>query len=548
MVTQSMPLLRKNNSPSENRVLSRRENWWPVCLKIGFAGAMLGWWAWLWWFAGRSRGLSGLYSWVSQRLMRDGFSITFGALTVLTALVFTWAWRSKASLGKRIAISCILIVGGIIGPVLTGAYSLIVNMAYPKGWEWDMVRAALITVTPVLCLLTVWAVLWFHRPRPWRLVRYLGLAYLAGWLVLPMLVGGRLRRVFYHFTHPRFEVVLLTLLSLAVVLVASWKMRNQRLKLWVFGLAGFMAGPGSYLTRPMGEIRPPSLPVVALPAGIRNTDPLVALSDQCGNGRRWLTFDTTGLEGFPAQDVHSSSLVIHRIREWTADGSPTGEGSGIDPALTMGWNHPPDADARQNWSVSLNLTDNGSPRYKGILKIEGEYRGVRRQPVVTMGIGSTSEMQVPGSLFNLTLNQPCQFIKHGHTHWWIREKKWSPHGAWAREPWRPRAHPNYARPDWTATFSPPAPYPYSVRSHSEYGGFRSLYGEASIAYTMQWQLFAADEFTRLNTTERERLRAERLAAWENWQKTASLTLHKPVEEIVGPFCLYLKVPEFKGGP
>jgi hypothetical protein len=54
------------------------------------------------------------------------------------------------------------------------------SMAYPEGWRGDMARALLITLTPILCLLTAIAVLWRHRSRPRLLVHYLGLAYLAG--------------------------------------------------------------------------------------------------------------------------------------------------------------------------------------------------------------------------------------------------------------------------------------------------------------------------------------------------------------------------------
>ena len=33
-----------------------------------------------------------------------------------------------------------------------------------------------------------------------------------------------------------------------------------------------------------------------------------------------------------------------------------------------------------------------------------------------------------------------------------------------------------------------------------------------------------------------------------WLKTATMTLHEPVEEIVVPFCLELEVPEFSPAP
>ena len=174
---------------------------------------MVGWWVWLWWFAGQSRDLTHWYSWVSVQLKRDGFSITFGILTFLSAMVLAWAWHSTIEVWKRTVVCCGIMVGGIILPVLAGAYSLIANIGYPEGWHWDMARAGLVTVTPILCLLSGLGVLWLHRSRPMFLVCWLGFAYLGGWLVVPLLLSGNLKKGFHHFTHLRFENVGMTLLA-----------------------------------------------------------------------------------------------------------------------------------------------------------------------------------------------------------------------------------------------------------------------------------------------------------------------------------------------
>ena len=536
-----------NQIPIGRPVLGPLEIWRATGYKILFGATLLGWWSWLWWFAGQCCDLDHLYSWVSVQLKRDGFSITFGLLTLLSAVVLAWAWCSNRPVRKRIAASCFVMVGGIILPVLAVAFSLIANMGYPDGWLLDMARAAIISVTPVLCLLAVMVVLWLHRSRPRLLVYYLWSAFLAGWLVIPLILSGRLKRGFYHFTHPRFEGVLLTLLSLLVVLVASWTMRNQKHKLWMFCLAGLIAGPGIYLTRFSKEPWP-SLPKTVHSAAIRTTRPLPALSDQTGNSVRSIRFDSAHLLGLPDPAVHSQSLEITGISESTAHTGESYDVTRLRPYLTMGWNHPPDAAARQEWRIDMQLSDNGGPRYHGTLKLEGIFRGLRRRPVVSLPAGKTSRLWTPGSMWHVTLKPECLFIKHGHTHLSVEETRWSPHGASAREPWRPEAHPGYAKPDWTVTFSPPSPNSFTVRSHSEYGQFRSLYSESSSSITMKWELFDVGEYKLMSRGDRERRRAERLVAWESWLKTATLTLHEPVDAIVVPFSLEVDVPEFSPSP
>ncbi len=542
-----MPTAQNKKPPVESAIAGRLGSWRAICGKVLFVAMMLGWWSWLWWFSGQCRDLENLYSWVYFQLKRDGFSITFGALTFLSAVVLAWAWHSKLKVWKRIAASCFIIVGGIILPVLAGAFSLMVNIDFPDGWGRDMARAVLLTFTSVLCLLAVMVVLWLHRSRPRLLVYYLWSAYLAGWLLIPLLLSGRLKRGFYHFTHPRFEGVLLTLLSLIVVLVASWTIRNQKHKLWVFFLAGLIAGSGFLLRRFSKELRP-SLPETVHSAGIRTTRPLPALSDRTGNSVRSIRFDSAQLLGLPDPAVHFQSLEITRISESTAHTGESYDVTRLRPYLTMGWNHPPDAAARQEWLIEMQLSDNGGPRYQGTLKLEGIFRGLRRRPVVSLPAGKTSQLLMSGSMFHVALKPQRLFIKHGHTYWSVEETQWSPHGAWARESWRPKAHPNYAKPHWTVTFSPPAPYSFTVRSHSEYGQFRSLYSESSSSITVKWELFDAEEYKLMSRGDRERKRAERLVAWESWLKTATLTLQEPVEAIVVPFSLEVNVPEFRLSP
>lgn len=77
------------------------------------------------------------------------------------------------------------------------------------------------------------------------LVGWLGLAHLGGWLVVPLLLSGNLKKGFHHFTHP----------------------------------------------------------LVISPSAIRTTSPLVALSDRIENGPRTLKYDSKPLLGLPDPSV-----------------------------------------------------------------------------------------------------------------------------------------------------------------------------------------------------------------------------------------------------
>ena len=168
--------------------------------------------------------------------------------------------------------------------------------------------------------------------------------------------------------------------------------------------------------------------------------------------------------------------------------------------------------------------------------------GLRMRPVVSLPAEGTPQLTVPGGQWNLTRGEPRIFMKHGLTQWRINEVAWSPHGAWARDAWRPQAHPSLARPMWKVSFSPAAPFPYSIRVHSEYGEFNSCYRSSGILCTMKWQLFEPSEYKQLSPEDKSRLRAERQAAWQDWMGTAKLTVHEAVEEFEVPFSMELQVP------
>jgi hypothetical protein len=524
----------------------RLRHWRISSSTIILTSAILGWWGWLWWFAGQCRELNNWYSWVYEQPKRDGFSITFGLLTLLSAVVLAWAWYSNLPVRKRLAASCFVIVGGIILPVLAGAFSLIVSMGYPKGWHQDMARAVLLTVTPILSLLAGMAVLWLHRSRPRLLFHYLSSAYAAGWLVIPVVLSGSIKTGLRHFTHPHFEGVVLTLLSLVILLTASWTMRNQRHKLWVFFVAGLIAGPGALLIRTTPRVENPA--IVSYLTPISTTSPLIALADRIENGHRTLTFSPDQLRGLPDMNFHAQSIVVHRITERLPKADTTYDLPQPKPYLKMGWEHPSEATAQQKWQFVMELSDNGGPRYQGQLTLEGECYGLGRRPLVSLPAGKTSQLRMPGSILQATLKPPRHFIKHGATCWTLERIEWSPHGAWARESWRPGADDDIARLDWIPTFSPAPPYPFSISSHYNHGQFRSVYRQGTISFVMRWQLFEEKEYRLLSQTERKSHRAERQAAWERWLETATMTLHEPADQTVIPFRIDLVVPVFQPAP
>jgi len=509
---------------------------------------MLGWWGWLWWFARQCRDRENLYSWVHVQLKRDGFSITFSLLTLLSAAILLWAYHSRLPMWKRIAACCCFIVGGIIIPFLAGAFLLIGDMGFPAGWPQDLGRLVFLMVTPVVFLLTVIAVLWRHRSRPRLLVYYLGFAWLVGWLLIPLILAGSLKRAFHHFTHPEFDGVLLTVLSMAIVLIASWWIKNQKCKLWVFCLAGLIAGPGIYLKRLTDKTDQPRLPVVYSPDAIQTTEVLVPVSDQRINGHRELRFDTRKIRNLPDAAVDSKSVVIHQISEVAAKSDQSISLSRLKPYLTMGWDQPLDTGFRHTWRVQLDLPDNGGPGYAGRMKIEGEFRGLRRRPFISLPAGKPGQVLLPGSRFFVTLHPRSENIKHAQARWSLKRIQWSPHGALARDSRRLDADPYDARPDWTISFSPAPPRPFTFHFYSRMGQFRAFYSESDLSCTMRWELFDAEEYKILTHTDRARLRVERLNEWERWLNMATMTLYESVEEIVFPFCLEAEVPLIKPTP